>query len=89
MVDVVAFHSRLFNVWWPNLKYWFSYQSANTHAFKERKIGREYRRGSKRVQQNSRQSIPGREQELGLSQTSIWRILSQELGLHPYKVQLT
>jgi hypothetical protein len=43
----------------------------------------------KSVQQNSRQSIPRRAQELGLSQTSIWRILRRDLGLHPYKVKLT
>ena len=41
------------------------------------------------VQQNPRQSIPRRAQELGLSQTSTWRILRRDLGLHPYKIQLT
>ncbi|KAJ8957741.1 hypothetical protein NQ318_017639 [Aromia moschata] len=41
------------------------------------------------VQENSRQSIPRRAQELGLSQTSTWRILRRDLGLHPYKIQLT
>ncbi|KYM85303.1 hypothetical protein ALC53_04546 [Atta colombica] len=28
-------------------------------------------------------------QELGLSTTSTWRILRRDLGLHPYKIQLT
>lgn len=41
------------------------------------------------VQENPRQSIPRRAQELGLSQTSTWRILRRDLGLHPYKIQLT
>lgn len=41
------------------------------------------------VRENPRQSIPRRAQELGLSSTSTWRILHKDLGLHPYKVQLT
>lgn len=41
------------------------------------------------VQENSRQSILRRSQELGLSQTTTWRILRRDLGLHPYKIQLT
>ena len=41
------------------------------------------------VQENPRQSIPRRTQELGLSQTTTWRILRRDLGLHPYKIQLT
>lgn len=41
------------------------------------------------VQDNPRQSIPRRAQELGLSQSSTWRILRRDLGLHPYKIQLT
>jgi len=28
-------------------------------------------------------------QEFGLSATSTWRILRRDLGLHPYKIQLT
>ncbi|EFN79652.1 hypothetical protein EAI_17038, partial [Harpegnathos saltator] len=43
---------------------------------------------SESVQDNPRQSIPRRAQELGLSQTSTWRILRRDLGLHPYKIQL-
>lgn len=41
------------------------------------------------VRENPRLSIPRRAQELGLSSTSTWRILHKDLGLHPYKVQLT
>ena len=41
------------------------------------------------VQENPRQSIPCRAQALGLSQTSTWPILRRDLGLHPYKIQLT
>lgn len=41
------------------------------------------------VQENPKQSIPRRAQELGLSKTSTWRILRRDLGLHPYKIQLT
>ena len=41
------------------------------------------------VRENPRQSIPRRAQELGLSVTSTWRIMRRDLGLYPYKVQLT
>ncbi|KAJ8934256.1 hypothetical protein NQ318_013378 [Aromia moschata] len=41
------------------------------------------------VQENPRQSIPRHAQELGLSQTSTWRIFRRDLGLHLYKIQLT
>ncbi|XP_078038620.1 uncharacterized protein LOC144470903 [Augochlora pura] len=41
------------------------------------------------VQENPRQSIPRRAQELGLSQSSTWRILRLDLGLHLYKIHLT
>ena len=41
------------------------------------------------VQDNPRLSIPRRSQQLGLSSTSTWRILRLDLGLHPYKIQLT
>lgn len=34
-------------------------------------------------------SIPRRSQELHLSQTTTWRILRKDLGLHPYKIVLT
>ncbi|KAJ8944762.1 hypothetical protein NQ318_000660 [Aromia moschata] len=41
------------------------------------------------VQENPRQSIPRRAQELGRSQTLTWRILHRDFGLHPYKIKLT
>ncbi|KAL4131724.1 hypothetical protein QTP88_008998 [Uroleucon formosanum] len=41
------------------------------------------------VRENPRRSISCRLQELGLSTTSIWRILHRDLGLHPYEIQLT
>ena len=41
------------------------------------------------VQDNLKKSIPRRAQELGLSQTSTWRVLRRDLGLHPYKIQLS
>jgi len=34
-------------------------------------------------------SIPRCSQQLGLSQTTTWRILRKDLGLHPYKIVLT
>ena len=34
-------------------------------------------------------SVARRSQEFGISQTSTWRILSKDFGLHPYKIQLT
>ena len=40
------------------------------------------------IRENPRRSISHRSQELGLS-TSTWRILRRDLGLHPYKIQLT
>lgn len=41
------------------------------------------------VWENPKQSISRRSQELGLSATSTWQILRRDLGLHPYKIQLT
>jgi len=41
------------------------------------------------VRENPRRSISHRSQELGFSATSTWRILRWDLGLHPYKIQLT
>ena len=41
------------------------------------------------VHENPNLSVPRRSQELGISQTSTWRILRKDLGLHPYKIQLT
>ena len=34
-------------------------------------------------------SAPRRFQQFGISQTSTWRILRKDFGLHPYKIQLT
>ena len=34
-------------------------------------------------------SVPRRSEEFGISQTSTWRILGKDFGLHPYKIQLT
>lgn len=41
------------------------------------------------MRENSRHTIPRSAQELGISPTSTWRILRHDLGLHPYKMQLT
>ena len=41
------------------------------------------------VHENPNLSVPRQSQELGISQTSTWRILRKDLGLHPYKIQLT
>lgn len=40
------------------------------------------------VQESLKQLIPRRAQELGLCQTSTWRVLRQEVGLHSYEIQL-
>lgn len=40
------------------------------------------------VRDNPNLSIPRRSQQLNLSQTTTWRILRKDLGLHPYKIQL-
>lgn len=41
------------------------------------------------VADDPNQSIPRRSQELGIPQTTLWRILRKDLGLHPYKIKLT
>ncbi|CAK9831720.1 Transposable element Tc3 transposase [Anthophora retusa] len=41
------------------------------------------------VTENPNLSISQRSQQLGISQTSVWRILHRDLGLHSYKIQLT
>lgn len=41
------------------------------------------------VVENSRISIIRRSQQLGIAQTTTWRILTKELTLHAYKIQLT
>lgn len=40
------------------------------------------------VDEDPNLSIPRRAQQLNLSQTTTWRILRKDLGLHPYKIQL-
>ncbi|KAJ8976940.1 hypothetical protein NQ317_012225 [Molorchus minor] len=44
---------------------------------------------SQSVKDDPNLSIPRRSQELGLSQTTTWIILHQDLHLKPYKVQIT
>ena len=34
-------------------------------------------------------SIPRRSQELGIAQTTLWRIMRKDLGLHAFKIKLT
>ncbi len=41
------------------------------------------------VEQDPNQSLTRRSQSLGISVTSLWRILRKDLGLHPYKIKLT
>ena len=41
------------------------------------------------VNEKSNLSVPRRSEEFGISQTSTWRILRKDFGLHPYKIQLT
>ena len=41
------------------------------------------------VSEDPNLSIRRRAQEFGLSQTSTWQILCKDLGLFPYKIQLT
>ena len=35
------------------------------------------------------QSIPRRSQELCIAQTTLWRIMRKDLGLHAFKIKLT
>lgn len=41
------------------------------------------------VQEDANVSLTRRSQQLGLSVSSLWRILRKDLGLHPYKIKLT
>ena len=41
------------------------------------------------IQNESHQSIPRRSQELGIAQTTLWRIMRRDLGLHAFKIILT
>ena len=41
------------------------------------------------IQNEPNQSIPRRSQELGIAQTTLWRIMRKDLGLHAFKIKLT
>ena len=41
------------------------------------------------IQNEPNQSIPRRPQELGIAQTTLWRIMRKDLGLHAFKIKLT
>ena len=41
------------------------------------------------IAEDPSQSLTRRSQALGISVTSLWRILRKDLGLHPYKIKLT
>ena len=40
------------------------------------------------VEESPNVSLTRRSQALGISVTSLWRILRNDLGLHPYKIKL-
>ena len=41
------------------------------------------------VEESPNVSLTRRSQALGIPVTSLWRILRNDLGLHPYKIKLT
>ena len=41
------------------------------------------------IQNEPNQLIPRRSQELGNAQTTLWRIMLKDLGLHAFKIKLT
>ena len=41
------------------------------------------------IQNEPNQSIPRRSQELGIAETTLWRIMRKDLGLHAFKIELT
>ena len=41
------------------------------------------------TQNEPNQSIPRRSQELGIAQTTLWRIMQKDLGLYAFKIKLT
>ena len=41
------------------------------------------------IQNEPNQSIPLRSQELSIVQTTLWRIMRKDLGLHAFKIKLT
>ena len=44
---------------------------------------------SAKIQNELNQSIPRRSQELGIAETTLWRIMRKDLGLHAFKIKLT
>ena len=42
-----------------------------------------------RYNRPTRQTVPRRSQELGIAQTTLWRIMRKDLGLHAFKIKLT
>ena len=44
---------------------------------------------SSSIQNEPNQSIPRRSQELCIAQTTLWRIMRKDLGLHDFKIKLT
>ena len=40
------------------------------------------------VKNESNKSIPSRSKEFGISQTTLWRTLHKDLGLHHYRIKL-
>ena len=40
------------------------------------------------IQNEPNQSIPRRSQELGIAQTTLWRIMREDLDLHAFKITL-
>ena len=41
------------------------------------------------IKNEPNQSIPRRSQELGSAQTTLWRIMRKDIGLHAFKIKLT
>ena len=41
------------------------------------------------IQNEPNQSIPRRSQELGIAQTTMWRIMRKDLGLHAFNIKFT
>ena len=59
---------------------------------KRRRIGRSEEKiaaVSASIQNEPNQLIPRRSQELGIAQTTLWRIMRKDIGLHAFKIKLT
>ena len=41
------------------------------------------------IKKEPNQSIPRRSQELGIAQTTLWRIMRKDVSLHAFKIKLT